>query len=124
MRKAKSRIEADHRFGTSRPVRPTDQSGSTRLIVYEIAGAILILIGLIILLDGGTMDTTSFGDTYNIGLLNARTNWVIVGSVFTGAGVLTMAVAAVGNVLGYWAVQLDKRLGKLNTPKKDQHGQL
>jgi len=121
MRKAKERIEADHRFGVLRPTKPIDRSGSTRLIVYEIAGAILVVAGFVILIGGSSMGTT-YGDTHNIGLLNARTNWVIVGSVFTGAGVLTMAVAAVGNVLGYWAVELDRRLGKLDTTKRDQHG--
>ena len=121
MSRAKERIENSYQLGINRP-QATNRSGSTRLIVYEVAGGLLVIIGVFMLIGGGSMSTT-FSGTHNIGLLNARSNWVIIGSVFTGAGVLTMAVAAVGNALGYWAAQLDTRLEKLNATQGDQHGQ-
>jgi len=55
----------------------------------------LIAIGIVLLINGLTMDTTistRFGDVHNLGLLSKQQNYIFLGGILLIAGVITFAV--------------------------------
>ncbi len=114
MKEAARRIEEHHnsRKPVSNPARVRDSrmppSAPSRMgsfILYEIVGAVVLIVGIVVVAYAFAFDTAPQG-THNIGLLNTRTNLTIAGSIFLAGGLTTMAASAVGGVLCYCAERL------------------
>lgn len=110
MKQAAERIERDRRQSTKSTPPPLERppSSNTRFIVYEIAGALIFLVGLVTVFVAVTSIQEVFGAIALVG------------------GLLILAVAAVGSVLCYCAALLYEmtrlqRKSAQNRPQPPKH---